>query len=351
MAMVTRRRRFGVAGSPSGWRAGLGNVPIAGLDSAWSLGDPASDMWGASFYDGSKVMGKVSNPNSPSGFSWETQATLYAAPWDQATEDKITAAANANFASPEHTAYEYDKAAAASPEPMHSVLIDPEWRAIALQGGTVHWDSLSAELQDKIKAVPLLYAQLTGDQATFDKLAAAQPAPTAPSGPARYLQGGLETYADGTPVPGGYNALTDLYRQLGTTPGTYTPQAAALIAQNPALLGTLTPAQQSAYKSGEAATTAAASTNTAPTTDVPSVPMGGGGNAGSTVAAVVAQTLAAANPEHAGLPMAPTGPAMDVFGTQPAQASIVPTSLFSNPWLLAGVAVLGIVALKRGRNR
>lgn len=56
--------------------------------------------------------------------------------------------------------------------PMNAVLTDPEWQA--LQGKQVMWNSLSAGLQAKIAKVPALYAQLTGDQATFDKLAADQ---------------------------------------------------------------------------------------------------------------------------------------------------------------------------------
>lgn len=56
--------------------------------------------------------------------------------------------------------------------PMNAVLTDPEW--MALQGKQVQWSSLSAGLQAKIAKVPALYAQLTGDQAAYDKLAAEQ---------------------------------------------------------------------------------------------------------------------------------------------------------------------------------
>lgn len=289
MAMVLRRRRF----------TGLGNVPIAGLSSAWSLGDPASNMWGASYYNGSKVMGKVDN--GPGGLTyWETQAQLYATPWDQATEDAINAAANANFASPEHASWQYDQDAAASPMPMRAVLQDPEWKAIAMAGGQVNWNSLSAELQDKIKQVPVLYASLT-DPAQFvtDVQAGKYDAPvsTAPTEPARYLIGGVEQYADGTPVPGGYNAATD--------------QAAQLAAAQP------------------------------PSTPTVAFP--------DQVAVHPSDAMQAANPTSSMLPQGP-GPSGPGFDVSPAgsgggaQLAGVGGSAFSNPWLLAAIG-LGVVVL------
>ena len=77
---------------------------------------------------------------------------------------------------------------------------------------------------------------------------AAKPAPApapASTEPARYLQNGLETYADGTPVPGGYNALDDYYRQAGVTPGVVNDVVLGLIKQNPALVSAL-PADEAA---------------------------------------------------------------------------------------------------------
>jgi hypothetical protein len=257
-------------------------------------------MWGASYYDGSKVMGKISNPNSPTGYSWETQATLYAADWDQATEDAITAAANANFASPEHAAYAYDQAAAAAPEPMRSVLMDPEWKAIALAGGQVVYDSLSAELQDKIKQVPALYASLTDPTQFSADVAAgmyAQPV-TASTEPARYLQNGVEVYADGTPVPGGYNAAAD--------------QAAQIAAQTP-------------------------STPTVAFSDQ--------------VTVHPSDAMQDANPTVSMAPSA--GPGFDVSGAGSAGgAQLAPSggSLLSNPWLLGAVA-LGLVAVASRKRR
>lgn len=297
MAMVLRRRRYGGGG-------GLGNVPIPGLSSAWSLGDPASNMWGASYYNGSKVMGRVDG--GPGGVPyWETQAVLYATPWDQATEDAITAAANANFASPEHAAWQYDQDAAASPEPMRSVLMDPEWKALALSGQPVVYSSLSAELQSKIQAVPLLYAQLIGDMDKFNQLAAAQPAPAPSTEPARYLQGGVETYGDpvtgayvpnGTPVPGGYNAAAD--------------QAAQIAAQTPSTPTVAFPDQVTVHPS---------------------------------------DAMQASNPTSSMLPQGPgpSGPGFDVSpagSAGGARLAGVGGSTFSNPWLLAAIG-LGVVVL------
>lgn len=298
MAMVLRRRRY--------YGRGLGNVPIPGLSSAWSLGDPASNMWGASYYNGSKVMGRVDG--GPGGVPyWETQAVLYATPWDQATEDAITAAANANFASPEHAAWQYDQDAAASPEPMRSVLMDPEWKALALSGAQVVWASLSAELQDKIKQVPALYASLTDpNQFASDVAAGMYAAPTTTTTePARYLQGGVETYGDpvtgayvpnGTPVPGGYNAAAD--------------QAAQIAAQTPSTPTVAFPDQVTVHPS---------------------------------------DAMQASNPTSSMLPQGPgpSGPGFDVSpagSAGGARLAGVGGSAFSNPWLLAAIG-LGVVVL------
>ena len=295
MAMVLRRRRF---------LSGLGNVPIPGLPSAWSLGDPASSMWGASYYNGSKVMGRVDG--GPGGVPyWETEAQLYATPWDQATEDAITAAANANFASPEHASWQYDQDAAASPMPMRAVLQDPEWKAIAMSGGTVNWNSLSAELQDKIKQVPALYASLTDPNQFATDVAAGKydaPVSTAPTEPARYIQNGVEVYADGTPVPGGYNAAADKAAQLAAAQPPSTPNVAF-------------PDQVAVHPS---------------------------------------DAMQASNPTSSMLPQGPgpSGPGFDVSAAGSAggaQLAGVGGSLFSNPWLLAAVAV-GLVAVARKKR-
>ncbi len=242
MAMVPLSSGYGRRGA--GRVFGLGNIPIPGLSAAWSLGDPQSDLWGASYYNGSKVQGKVTNPASPTGYSWETESTLYAADWDQATEDAISAAANANYA-----IYERWKAIqTASPE-MRAILTDPEWISYEDSGKPIVWENLSAELQEKIKAVPNLYTQFT-DPAKFAAQVAAAPPPPASTEPARYLQNGLETYADGTPVPGGSNALLDVIRQReaqGITPGVWSQQMIDMVNQNPALYSALPPDVQQTY--------------------------------------------------------------------------------------------------------
>src|SRR5215467_5847732 len=59
--------------------------------------------------------------------------------------------------------------------------------------------------------------------------------------PAEYLQGGLRTYADGTPVtgPNAYNALSEYYRESGKTPGVMNSVVMGLLNQNPNLMTTL----------------------------------------------------------------------------------------------------------------
>jgi len=59
--------------------------------------------------------------------------------------------------------------------------------------------------------------------------------------PAEYLQGGLRTYADGTPVTGAnaYNALSDYYSQSGKTPGVINSVVMDLLNKNPQLMTTL----------------------------------------------------------------------------------------------------------------
>jgi hypothetical protein len=56
------------------------------------------------------------------------------------------------------------------------------------------------------------YAQLYGRVWTEAMTRVPPPAPL--PAPARYLINGVEQYADGTPVPGGYNAHDDAVRQL-----------------------------------------------------------------------------------------------------------------------------------------
>lgn len=63
--------------------------------------------------------------------------------------------------------------------------------------------------------------------------------PIAPSQPARYLINGVTQDASGKPIQGGYNELSDLYSQLGTTPGSVNPRIAAAVKANPKLIDAL----------------------------------------------------------------------------------------------------------------
>lgn len=72
--------------------------------------------------------------------------------------------------------------------------------------------------------------------------------PVGPSQPARYLHNGLETGANGAPVAGGYNSLSDYYRQTGTTPGVVNDRVLAMVKQNPALVNALPVADQGTLK-------------------------------------------------------------------------------------------------------
>jgi hypothetical protein len=298
MAMVGRRRRFG-----------LGNVPIPGLSSQWSLGDPQSEMWGASYFNGSKVIGVIVDATSPSGKLYETADGQHT-PWSQDTENAISAAANAAYG----TYQRWEAIQTATPE-MRAVLTDPEWIAHEDAGTALAWADVSPTLQAKIKAVPALYAQFTdAEQFSIDVAAGkyAAPAP-APSGPATYLVNGVEVYADGTPVPGGYNADADRARQLAEAQATASTGGAATLAN-------ATPTMTS--------------------------------NEGS-------QGVVAANPSSSGLPVfAPSGPAFDIGSggaspspTQLASGGGLLSSLTGNPLLLAGLvaAVAVIISRKRGR--
>jgi hypothetical protein len=335
-------------------RTGLGNVPIPGLGPEWSLGDPASDLWGASYYNGSKIMGTVAN--GPGGKPyWETLDVLYAAPWDQATEDAITAAANANFASPAHAAYAYDQMVAATTNPdMRAVLLNDEWRTHALAGDTVSWDMLSPTLQDLIKKVPNLYYSLTGQT----DLMTAAPAPAPSTEPARYLINGVEQYADGTPVQGGYNALLDVYRQLGLPVGSYSPQVQSVIDANPGILSTLTQQQQAAYTAAKtAATTTTSSSSTAaalPSSDVQPAGTQGGGDVSSAPIAFSSANDAGTTGAAGSMPVsgsssgAPFGAG---GGTSASGGALAPSSTGGNGKILAAVAVAGVVALYFSRRR
>lgn len=100
-------------------------------------------------------------------------------------------------------------------------------------------DAIASGDQSRIAAVAAQYGH---------PLPAAAPAP----GPAYYLRDGLTYGADGTPLPASdprsYNALSDLYRQIGVTPGAVTPEVLKLIQLNPDLVEGLPPDQAAILK-------------------------------------------------------------------------------------------------------
>jgi hypothetical protein len=134
------------------------------------MGDPTSPLWGAAYYNGVKL---DSEP----------------APDIMAL---IQAAADAAG-----RIYDPIVSIRTSTNPdMVAVLLDPEWINLQGTGAPIVWDSLSPELQDKIRRVPNLYNSLIGN------LAALTPPliTPVPTGPARYVQGGIEFLSDGTVI-------------------------------------------------------------------------------------------------------------------------------------------------------
>ena len=101
------------------------------------------------------------------------------------------------------------------------------------------WMKRYTELGDQVAALA------PKDQAGVQQAMANLPHPDnsgTSTAPPVYLTGGQEVDASGNPVPGGYNALSDVYRQLGITPGTVNPTIERLVQQNPNLIAGLDPA-------------------------------------------------------------------------------------------------------------
>jgi hypothetical protein len=161
----------------------------AKLPSGFTMGDPTSAQWGASYYGGKKIIG--SGPSyTGSGVVWFLEDNSEGPAYSDATMQLIQDAANAAYA-----VYQPIEAIRTASPAMYAILTDPEW--IALEGtGSIDWDSLSAGLQSKIKQVPELYNTLIGNLAALTPYVP----PPAPSGPARYLIGGVEFLSDGTVI-------------------------------------------------------------------------------------------------------------------------------------------------------
>lgn len=164
------------------------------LPPGFTMGDPTSALWGASYYNGHKVIevGQV----GPGGQSYYGLDDGSLGPVvSDATNQAIQNAANAAYGV---YSYIYGLRSSTNPD-MVAVLSDPEW--IGLQGQNIVWGNLSAQLQAKIAKVPNLYNQLTAGLNLAPETPSPPPAPSAPSGPATYLIAGITFQSgDGTVI-------------------------------------------------------------------------------------------------------------------------------------------------------
>lgn len=157
---------------------------VAALPAGYTMGDPTSPLWGKAYYNGVALM-------SP--------------PDDAATYAAIQQAADLAY-----KIYSAIDSIRSSTNPyMVAVLLDPEWIAMENSGQPIVWANLSPGLQAKIKLVPNLYNSIIGNLAALDPPTITA-GPTVATGPARYVQSGIEFLADGTvvsyngtPVPSG----------------------------------------------------------------------------------------------------------------------------------------------------
>jgi hypothetical protein len=176
---------------------------IAQLPAGYTMGDPTTPLWGAAYYNGVKLMSE---------------------PDDAATSAAIHAAADAAY----RIYAPIDSIRSSTNPDMQAVLLDPEWIALEGTGQPVMWNSLSPELQAKIKRVPNLYNSLIGNLSALTPPLITS-GPTVATGPARYVQGGIEFLDDGTvisyngtPVPSG-TVLTPAEVQSLMTTGALPP--------------------------------------------------------------------------------------------------------------------------------
>lgn len=228
MAFSPRYRpRFGLGdwatddflATPQGQAAlATAKAAAAQLPSGFTMGDPTSDLWGATYYQGRKVI-EVGQAGPGGQLYYGLEDGSLGPVVSDAINQAITNAANAAYA-----VYNYINGLRTSTNPqMVAVLSDPEW--IALQGKQVIWSALSPELQAKIKLVPNLYNALTaGDpNATPETPPPPPPPPAAPSGPAMYLVAGYLFDANGviydqsTHKPTGATFTPDEVHSLLTT--------------------------------------------------------------------------------------------------------------------------------------
>ena len=302
----------------------------AKLPAGFTMGDPTADQWGASYYNGQKSIGTSATGPDGQPHYWVGDVGNYG-PIQTATIDAaIQDAANAAYA-----VYSYVQELRTATPAMFAILSDPEW--IALQGTNISWSSLSAELQDKIKQVPLLYAQFT-DQAAYDAMQAANPyTQPQPTGPARYLIAGIEFYdngtvvsVNGTPVSGQTLTQVEMDSLLKT---------GALPAGDP---GPVVPASAPA----PAAPATTSTTGTVFPSDMVTLPADG---AISPAASGAGSAFEQANTGNAmpsvQRPAPPTGAASDTGGSAQTLASGHGSLL-----LYGAIAAVGLVALSRRKH-
>lgn len=293
----------------------------AKLPAGFTMGDPTSDQWGASYYNGQKIIGTSATGPDGQPHYWVGDVGNYGPVETSAIDDAIQAAANAAYA-----VYSYVQELRTATPAMFAILSDPEW--ISLQGQNIVWGNLSAELQDKIKQVPILYDQLTN----FDKFqqdVAAQPyTQPQPTGPARYLIAGIEFLEDGTvisvngtPVSGQTLTQAEIDALLKTS------------ALPPGDAGPVVPAQAPAP----------ASTGTVVPTDVPQISPAASANGAAFEQANSGSAMPAVQRP------APTGSASDLTPSTGA-APILTAGGGSNLLLYGALAAVGLFALSRRKS-
>lgn len=301
----------------------------AKLPAGFTMGDPTSDLWGASYYNNVKVIG--TSATGPDGKPHYELADSSLGPVETSDVDAaIQAAANAAYA-----VYSYVQELRTATPAMFAILSDPEW--IALQGQNIVWGNLSVELQDKIKQVPTLYDQLTNFE-KFQADVAAQPyTQPQPTGPARYLIAGIEFYdtgavvsVNGTPVSGQTltQAEMDSLLKTGALPagdtGPVVPAAAAV----------------------PSAPTTTTTSGTVVPTDMVTLPADG---AISPAASTAGSAFEQANADNAMPAMqrpAPTGSATDVGSA----AVTTPTAGGGNLLLYGAIAAAAVFVLSRRKS-
>ena len=163
--------------------------------------------------------------------------------------------------------------------------------------------------------------------------------PTAPSGPASYLQAGQTVDANGNPVSG-YNALSDLIRQQtasGTTPGVVTTQMQQLLAQNPNLGTSLSPTQASQFGATLNALGYPAASLTPPAATTGSTATGAGTPASGTGSSSPLTPSATPSASLSPAPPTPTGAQTGVTALTPSGATAGTDPNMPAPNAAAGV--------------